>query len=166
MRAQLSAGHYFGVKRSQVRMGDLILSECMYALQTELPKHSHENAYMILVLGGTQVEDLNGTQRWYQRDTLALHPAQEMHSQQIGAQGLRYLHVEFGANWLEENPHVSRALEKPAHFDTGRFPLMALPAGSIYKEFRDMDNVSPLAIEGCVLSLLAEINRSSSLGSE
>jgi hypothetical protein len=110
MDAYLSAGHYFGVKRSQVRLGDLILSESVYASHMRLPKHSHENAYMIMVLERTQEEELNGSlPRSYQRHAMALHPADEMHSQKIGAAGLRCLHVEFGANWLKDNRHVWRA---------------------------------------------------------
>ncbi|MGO8699944.1 MAG: helix-turn-helix transcriptional regulator [Limisphaerales bacterium] len=160
MQSRLSAGDYFGTKRSNLRFDDLILSECSYALNTRLPKHSHENAYIIVVLEGSQVEELKEGRRWYHQKVLALHPAQEAHSQQIGSDGLRCLHVEFGANWLSQNRHVSRALERPAHFDTRRFPGMALAAASIRREVLDMDDLSQLAIEGNLLGLLAEINRS------
>lgn len=149
-----------GAIRSQVRLGDLVLSELTYAQHAEVLNHSHENAYLFLVLDGTQVEELKAGRRWYRKGTLALHPAQEMHRHRTGIEGLRCLNVEFGAKWLAANPHVLRVLEKPAHLDSSRFPSMALTAGTIYGEFRDLDDVSLLAIEACVLSLLAEISRS------
>src|SRR5262245_26104373 len=162
MSVRLPAGHYFGVTGAQVRLGDLILSDLTYARNADLPEHSHANAFMILVLHGTQIEDLRGGRRCYKRGTLALHPAEEMHRHQIGSQGLKCLNVEFGTNWLEKNPHVSRALKKSVYFETNRFASIGLIGRAIYTEFRDLDDVSPLAIEACVLSLLAEISRSDS----
>jgi AraC family transcriptional regulator len=160
---RLSAGHYFGEKRSQVRFGDLILSELTYTERSAFPKHSHENAYMIFVLHGTQMEDFRGGRHRYERGVLALHPAEETHRHEIGTEGLSCLNVEFGTDWLAANPHALRGLQKPAHLDTNRFPTMALMAGAIYTEFHDLDDVSLLAIEGCLLSLLAEITRSNLL---
>src|SRR5580700_3822788 len=55
---KLSAGNYFGIKRLEVRLGDLILSECSYAPGAELPSHSHHNGYLILALEGEQLERL------------------------------------------------------------------------------------------------------------
>src|SRR5262245_43389935 len=107
---KLPAGQYFGSPRSQVRFGDLIISELTYARDRKFPKHSHENAYVILVLDGTQMED--GGRCSYERGLLALHPADESHYHQIGPTGLQCLNLELGGNWLAANPEARQAISR------------------------------------------------------
>jgi AraC family transcriptional regulator len=154
---KLLVGNYFGVLCAQVRLGDLILSEDRYGRHTCLPKHSHENSHLILSLNGSQVEHLNGSQRSYQRHVLALHPAGETHSQHIGAEGFRCLHLEFGTQWRHEQSEVWGPFHQPMYLDISRFPAAMHIARNIYREFRNRDDFSPLAIEGGILCFLAEI---------
>jgi len=111
---------------------------------------------MILTLTGSQREDLGKGHRFYEPNTVALHPARETHAQTVGPAGLRCLHVEFGADWVEQNPHVSCALRRSAHFQ--KCELSWVTAG-IHREFLHTDDVSQLAIEGAVLRALSEIHR-------
>jgi len=156
MKVRLSEGEYFGKKHSEIRVGRLILSESVYVPYTKIPRHSHENAYMILTVNGSQQEELGKGCRTYERHTLALHPAQENHEQTIGPDGFRCLHIEFGADWVEDHPEVSFPLARGACFTKGE---LAWVTAGIYREFLYRDNVSRLAIEGAVLRALSEIHR-------
>jgi AraC-like DNA-binding protein len=49
MHARFLAGQYLGAIRSQVRLGDLVLSELTYTQDEGFLNHSHENAYLFLV---------------------------------------------------------------------------------------------------------------------
>jgi AraC-like DNA-binding protein len=158
VEVRLLEGEYFGKKQSAIRIGRLILSESVYLPATKIPRHSHENAYMILTVAGTQQEELGKGHRIYEPNTLALHPAQETHAQVIGPAGWRCLHIEFGSDWIEQNPHVSFALKTLAHFKQNELSLVT---AGIYREFVHRDEASQLAIEGAVLRALCEIYRNS-----
>jgi len=57
---------------------------------------------------------------------------------------------------MERYAEISRFLEKGSHFDGGRLGWLA---HRIHQEFCCMDDVSPAAIEGLVLEILAESSR-------
>lgn len=159
MSAELLAGRYYGQTSGSVRYGDLLLTECVYAPELRISKHSHKNPYLLLTLEGSQSEDYGRRSRLYKRSTLAFHPAHESHSQCIGPDGLRCLHVEFIGKWAERNPGIAGLLEKQADFDRG--PLLWL-SQRVYGEFRNRDDLSGLATEGLILELLAEFARATS----
>jgi transcriptional regulator GlxA family with amidase domain len=65
--------------------------------------------------------------------------------------------VEFARPWLERLQGRSTVLLRPADFERG--PPLWL-ARRLAREWREQDDVSPLAMEGLVLELLAECARS------
>jgi len=156
MRPILRRGSYYGRCNVSKNAAHLILSECTYAPRLEIPKHAHENAYFIFALNGSQEESFESRNRTYVPGTLAFHPAGEVHGEKLGSKGMRVLHVEFGAEWIDRHPEVSRFLENGSHFQGGR---MGWLASRVYQEFCCMDDVAPAAIEGLVLEILAEASR-------
>jgi AraC family transcriptional regulator len=88
--------------------------------------------------------------------TLAYHPAEEVHSEQIWDTGVRSFIVELNAAWAERFRERVPALRNPADAQGGPPALLAL---RLYREFRLMDAVSALTIEGLVLEILAELAR-------
>lgn len=156
MKPILRPGSYYGRCNVSKHAGHLILSECTYAPKLEIPRHSHENAYLIFALNGSQEESFESRSRSYVPGTLAFHPAGEVHGEKLGSKGMRVLHVEFGSEWIERHPEVSRFLENGSHFQGGRLGWLAR---SVYQEFNCMDDVTPAAIEGLVLEILVEASR-------
>ena len=156
MKAQLAEGQYYGCCDASKKAGCLLLSECAYAAGICVPRHTHENPYFIFTLNGGQEEWFDGRERTYVPSTLAFHPAGEMHSERVGANGMRCLHVEFGPEWMERHAAISRFLASGWHFQAGRLGWMA---DSIHREFRGMDDVAPTIIEGLVLEILADASR-------
>src|SRR5215471_15263302 len=138
MDVRLSRGQYFGMKHSEVSVGSLILAESVYLPQTKIPRHSHENSYLILAIKGSQEEALGNGRQTYESQTVALHPAGENHAQTIGPDGFRCLHVEFGADWVEHHPGASLPLKQSACFGKG---ALAWLTSTIYREFLYPDDV-------------------------
>lgn len=156
----LSAGQYFGAIRSQMRIEGLLLSELSYPRNSRFPRHSHENAYLLFVLEGTQTESVGACQRWYEPGVVTLHPADESHGHAVGGNGLSCLNVEFGSGWLSGNLRRREALNEAMHIDSRSVPLAAIALRTIRSEFCHPDDLSCVAIEGSLLSLLVSLARS------
>ena len=156
MKSYLPEGCYFGCCHESRRAGALLLTESSYASGVEIPKHVHENAYFVFTLNGGQEETFGSRNRTYVPGTLAFHPAGEIHRQKLGSKGMRCLHVEFGSKWSARHEEVSRFLGEASHFLDGRLGGLAQ---RVYREFCDMDDVAPAAIEGLVLEILADGSR-------
>ena len=89
--------------------------------------------------------------------SLAVFPAGLAHANRLHDSGGRFLHVEFARPWLERLRGRTTVLDRPADYERG--PQIWI-ARRILGEWRRQDDVSPLAIEGLILELLAECSRS------
>jgi AraC family transcriptional regulator len=88
--------------------------------------------------------------------TLAYHPAEEVHSEQVNDAGVRSFNVELSTAWAQRFTACTPALRSPADAQGGTPAFLGM---RLYREFQSMDAVSPLAIEGLVLQILAELAR-------
>jgi AraC family transcriptional regulator len=140
------------------KAAEFTLTETAYAARHQLPKHSHERACFIVVLQGTFSEVYEKRQRACEPLTLIFRPPNETHQNRFHDQGARCLNVEVNEQWLRRVGMYSRALDDSADFCGG--PFSQLAAG-IYREYRQMDEASPLAIEGLLLGIVAEATRRS-----
>ncbi|MCS1407943.1 MAG: hypothetical protein M2R45_01106 [Verrucomicrobia subdivision 3 bacterium] len=95
----LPNGKYYSNYKHSKQAVSLILSECCCPPEMRIPKHSHENSYLILTLSGDPKEQFDLKSRTYIPSDLAFYIAGEVHSQSITSQGMRCLHVEFGNDW-------------------------------------------------------------------
>lgn len=134
------------------------LTETRYAPNQVLPEHSHEHAYFCLVLQGVYTENYGKQTRLCEPSTIILHPPNEIHSNHFQKAGGRCFNVQLDTFWLRRVREHSVIPDSPTHFRGGS---PANLARRIYKEFCSPDKVSPLAIEGLTLELLAETSRRS-----
>jgi AraC-like DNA-binding protein len=79
------------------------------------------------------------------------------HANRWHSSGGRSLNVEFAPPWLERLRGQTTVLDRPAEYEDG--PQVWL-ARRLFEECRRQDGVSPLAVEGLTLELLAECSRS------
>jgi AraC family transcriptional regulator len=160
MPVKLMPGDYFGVRSRARQVGGLALSEYECAAGTVIPEHSHHRTFMSFVLNG-------GWQEWYgvgklrvrRPHTLAIHPAGEVHSEQIGEGGSRAFHVEFSEDWLRKLDDHAVVLAGSLHVESG--PLIWLVL-RLYSEFRT-EAISRLVIEGIILESIGELARETSI---
>lgn len=156
MNPQLTQGHFYGQTLSERRVAGFALSETSYAPRARLPRHSHELPYFCLILGGTYTETFGRCVRACQPSLLIHHPADELHAQSFDDAEVRLFRVEIGRARLDELREIAPRLESAVESRSG---LMNALAHRLYQEFRAPDSLSPLAVEGLALELVAATAR-------
>jgi AraC family transcriptional regulator len=134
----------------------LNLTECLYSPGLRMPKHSHELACFSLVLLGSYTETIGRVEASRKPATLIMHPPEHAHAVAFHGQEVRIFRTEIKTLWLERLREYSIKLDGPAWFDGGLSVVLAL---RLYREFRAQDKYSPLAVEGVLLEMLAEMSR-------
>lgn len=153
MERRLPCGHFYGdVLRSRSVAG-LILTETRHAAGVRLPHHCHENAYLCFVRQGTYREEYGSEQRECKPLTLAFHPEGERHKEEIAQAEVRSFNIEMEPWWLRRVQEAAPVVVRPMDFQGGAVTHLAV---KLYREFRRMDAMSPLVIEGLMYELLAE----------
>lgn len=156
---KLSAGYLLGeVVNSHVVAG-LSLTETTYEPRLRLPAHTHEQAYFCFVLRGSYTENCwGGRSRLRCSSMLVFHPSHETHSDYFHTE-TRCFNILLDARWVERIHQHSKAADCSVDSQGGLLPRLA---AQLYREYRRPDALSPLAIEGTVLEIIAETFRSSS----
>ena len=136
----------------------LTIDDTSFAPDLFIPPHEHANPFFCLVLQG------HGTRSWPSRSGrdapmgLTLFPAGLPHANCWHGSGGHVLHLELSARWCERVGGAAKVLEEPGDFDA--WPSAWL-ARRLADECRAQDSVTPLAVEGLVLELLAACARTS-----
>jgi AraC family transcriptional regulator len=159
MATKLPPGSFFGRTVSKQTIAGITALESAYSSGLCLPAHEHVAAFFDLVVAGECTEVLGGQTRTRGRGTLAFHPAGEVHSSRWHGPQARCFHVEVAPALLDRVRQRSPGLDRPVHFPGGVPHLLGT---RLYAEFRQSDELSPLAIEGLTLELLAEYSRQAS----
>jgi AraC family transcriptional regulator len=156
MSTRLPAGRFYGQVLRARSVAGLILTETAYAPHTRLPRHRHESAYLCLVRRGTYTEEHDGRTRCCGPLTLAYHPPGEAHAEHFHEAPVLSFNVELPPLWLERLRSFAPALAPGLDAQGGPPAALAL---RLYRELCQPDEVSPLAVEGLTLELLASLLR-------
>lgn len=132
------------------------LTETAYAPRHSLPKHSHEHACFVVVLRGTFSETYESNSRECEPLTIIFRPPHEIHRDIFSNRSARCLNIEVSEQWLGRVSAYSRALNHSADFRGHTFSKLAT---RLDREYRQMDEASPLMIEGLLLEIVAESAR-------
>ena len=134
----------------------LRLVEGAYSAKTKVPRHTHEQAVFCIALDGVCNEAFAGKLREYKPFTVEFLPSNQCHSLAFPGAETRAFSVDISSFWLERAREYSLKLEDSVHCQGGLLSGLFM---KLYCEFRQMDNASPLAIEGLILEMLAEASR-------
>jgi AraC family transcriptional regulator len=158
-RPRLGPGHFCGTLRRRAEIAGMVLTDYVYAPDLELARHGHELPYASVVLGGQYAETLGRRTRTCAPMTVTVHPSGEEHGDRFHATGARIFSIEFRHDWIgrDRGPHA--LFDEPTCTRGGAPAALAV---RIYEEFRRMDEVSALVVEGLSLELVAEAWRSRS----
>ena len=132
------------------------LMDGMYSAQTRVPNHSHEQAVFCIALKGACREIFAGRIRHYEPFTVQYLPPYQCHTLDFPFSDTRAFSVTIGSLGLERAREYSLQLDNSIHCQRGLLPALMT---KVYREFRQRDNASCLAIEGLVFELLAEVSR-------
>jgi AraC family transcriptional regulator len=153
----LPAGHFFGRKSNSCEISGFRLTESIYSQGLRLPQHSHELAKFCFVISGDYVETLGRHTHSRRPLTLTFHPPDTTHSEAHNAIGHHFL-LELDMRWLDYARDYSAILDTPVEI-SGGMPIRV--ATQLYNEFRHLDKISALSIQGLMFELLAETSRRS-----
>lgn len=156
MVLKLPPGSYFGRTQNRRVIGGIVVSESVYRPDYCVPPHEHAAAFFDFVVEGACSEVFASRRRDRGRSTLAFHPAGELHSSRWHGPRPCCFHVEIAPALFERVRQYCPILDSPVGFAEGTPSLLGL---RLYREFRRMDEVSPLAIEGLTLELLVAYAR-------
>jgi AraC family transcriptional regulator len=139
------------------------MMEGLYDPNTKVPRHSHEQAVFCIALKGCCAEVYGSGVREYQPLTVQFLPPNETHSLEISSTAVSAFSVEVAPQWLDRTREYSLFLDNSVHSRGGLLSRLFM---SLYKEFRQTDDASTLAIEGLALEMLAEVSRCQVKGSD
>ena len=154
--ADLSPCSFHGKFLKSMEFGGIRLTEVAYGPNYQNKEHSHEYAYIGVTLNGnsTQIcrKDVRSSRPW----TIMYHPVGEVHYDRFHELGAREFNIEFSSGRLQKLCDYSGLLQGAVQMQSGKPGWVA---ARLYSEFRLMDNLSWLAIEGLTIELMAEIAR-------
>lgn len=146
---ELSSGVVGGLPDAPIRAGPYAVTVTRLPARLRLPPHAHQQATLNLVLDGEYSETLGaGAARAYGPATLIAKPAGSVHSNHVGEIPVECLVIEMPAD-------PSPSLEPVC-----RSALIARCGGKLRAELARPDDVTPMAVEGFVFELLAELRKS------
>ena len=134
----------------------LVLSESSYLPSQRLSPHSHERAGFCLALRGGFTEDYGKGRRSCRASTLIFRPPAEVHRNHFQNSPGRCFNIELEARWMKRVNEFTTVPDVSRDYNGGLLPSLAL---RLYQEFRRMDEVSMLVIEGLALEMLAQLSR-------
>ena len=131
-----------------------VLSETAYIPNFSVPRHVHDQVgYFCLTLQGGYTEYSRQQNREFGPATLLYHSPGKAHSDKFSSRETRLFCVWVSEEHLRAVCDHTTAGDNSAQFTHGSALQLAF---RMYKEFRSLDEVSPLVIEGLTLELLAE----------
>ena len=153
---------FSGRELQRRQFAEFTVFESLYRSNQDIPKHSHEQTYISIVLRGSYTEQCGPTVWDCETGQTILHIAGECHSDRFHRGGGQVLNLELFPSFvarLSECDGVavnSRALFRSAY---------AMQLGlRLHKEVASYDPSSALAIEGLTMELLAEVFRQRETG--
>ena len=149
---------FYGQLLSQSRFGDFKLSETGYTAGQELPKHSHALSYLCMTVRGRYSETSERTTQQCAPLTLAFHPAGAEHRVYFDTGEARLFNVEVEEQWMKRLREGRMGMDHPVYHRGGTPSWLAF---RLYKEYKSMDPLSELMMEGLLLEIMVETSRCS-----
>jgi len=153
MGNHLQLGSYYGAVQQQQRCSGTVMSAIHHGGARNLPRHSHEAAFISLVMRGNYREQfVQGRTIEYKPFTVGYHPPGMTHKDEVGVNGVDFFNIEINHSFLNRNAeYVPVNSIVPGEFGTE----LALLATRLYTAFLSGD-ATPLTTESLVLEMLAE----------
>ena len=153
---KLGPVRFYGESSTTQNISGLRLLDSFYRPGLRLPKHSHEHGCFSILLQGAFTEIYRNRRLEWEPFCVGFNPPDEEHSNLVHGAGAYFLVVELGHHWFDRlRDHSVRVCESTL-FRGGTVTWLGK---KVYGEFRSMDEVSPLSIEGLVLEMIAEASR-------
>lgn len=134
----------------------LVLNLASFHPFEKVTNHSHENTFFCMALRGICSESYGRKERIYEPSVLSYLPAGHLHSLKFYESGMRSFSIEIKSPLVERMRECSVNINDSFYCRGGQLTSLFKKT---YNEFCQTDNVTPLAVEGLVLEMLAEVSR-------
>ena len=151
---KLDPGHFYGEVLRKYQGSGVILSEINHKGARRLPNHAHELAFFSLLLNGAYTEHFGTSTIVYKPMTIAFHPPDFEHRDEIANGGGRFFSIELQRVWLDRLREYTGTAEISTGLHSGELVWLA---ARLYRERKEFNACSPLAIEGLLLEMLAVV---------
>ena len=158
MSTVLPPGSFYGEVQKRFVFGELTFVEATFLPELRVPRHRHLRPYFYLVLEGGCTEAYERRIQSVSALTLVFHPAEGTHEDHWQPTGGRCFSVEVAHSRMERAREHARLVDSPTYVRSGDPVWLAT---RLHREFHRMDDVSPLAMEGLTLEILAAVSRGS-----
>lgn len=158
MQIKLSPGQHYGKVRMQRPVPGFRLLEVVHPGGVKFPKHAHESAFFTVVLHGAMIENFATGALESSAGMVCFNAADEEHSNTVSPVGTRSLILEVETELTERALKHSPCLARSAVFNGGEVNWLAT---KLVREWAQFDDVSPFAVEGLGLELIAARCRTS-----
>jgi AraC family transcriptional regulator len=155
MGLKLKAGQFYGDTAQALISNGFSFTEKRYSSKVKLPVHAHELAHFCFVLAGNYKEKIGFKDSQRAPSALVFYPPDVSHSEEHLVEGRHFL-VEIDARGLEKVRQYGGRLNEPVVLGD---KLQSWLVVRMYKEFRERDKFSALALESLVTELLIEASR-------
>ena len=150
----------FGSRRALSReVEGFAVSDVHFGADLDLPRHTHDHAIVAVVMAGSMGQfGGSGRSTECRAATVLVEPAGEPHANRFGAAGARILMVSPEQGEREILEPFLLVLASGAHLHD---PEISALAARVSHELSVPDNITPLAVTGLVLEMLARTSRMS-----
>ena len=156
----LKSAAFSGRELGRREFAGFAVFESLYRPNQRIPKHSHAQTYISIVLRGSYTEECGPTAWECATGQTILHVAGECHSDRFHRNGAQVLNLELSA------PFLARLYECASVTAANRILLRSVYASQLglrlHNEVSNGDPWSALSIEGLTMELLAEVFRNRS----
>lgn len=147
----------FGSPRARsVEAGGLLVTDVVFPAGAYIPPHIHDRTCVATTLAGSFDSRMRGRSHWSESSMFLTEPLAERHDNRIGAAGARVLIVQPDAARLELLRPFAPLLDAINHRSDVQ---VALVARRLCAELGSADPLTPLAVEGLALELVAAAAR-------
>lgn len=143
------------ISRKQV-VSSFLLNELVYSPNIEIPKHNHEDAIFCMAVEGGCSEIYGSKSRDYKPYSISFLPMYCTHSLKTYQKGMRAFSINISPSWLERMREYSLKVKDSVFCLRGNLIQLQI---RLYQESQNIDEASPIAVEGLVLEMLAETLR-------
>jgi AraC family transcriptional regulator len=153
----LANGAFYGRARQPLQVGGVTLAETTYDAGFLVPLHDHAHPILCLALAGGFTEHVGRSRAVLGPRSVFFQPAGEAHAETFHDQPSRLFNMQLGDDWLRGMAGYDvRLPEVPVNVARGRLTLLA---GQLHAEYRLRADALRLAVDGILLSMLAELTR-------
>jgi AraC family transcriptional regulator len=135
----------------------VLMAEAVSRNECLIPAHSHDQAHLTIIVEGFCEEIYNGKTRDITPLAVSYFHPGERHSLRVFNAPTRSFDLEIGEQWLSRLPYsiTPATMIAPPHSRISGLMMR------LYREFKEPDDISHLAIEALSLEMLVEIARAS-----